>query len=211
MDDEKKPELLIEKLSRIRIRPRDTLLLSLVGSIVMIIISIVFGVVRILLGPYGQAISIYLWLSGSGYIDEFEYDIEKNGLFKFDVRTATHNNDITIRLLGRGGPVQVIARRGFDPALLANIISEGNERLRQRLQMEIDAVLANVSGWSSFVDDNGDPCSIEEMRAYGIEYRIYPDNFSQHEVMNAVLDVDRALYYVQSRFDEVSEDFRTQM
>jgi hypothetical protein len=84
MDDEKKPELLIEKLSRIRIRPRDTLLLSLVGSIVMIIISIVFGVVRILLGPYGQAISIYLWLSGSGYIDEFEYDIEKNGLFKFE-------------------------------------------------------------------------------------------------------------------------------
>ncbi|MDY7081149.1 MAG: hypothetical protein SXQ77_01775 [Halobacteria archaeon] len=63
---------------------------------------------------------------------------------------------------------------------------------------QIAAVLTNSPGLYRFTDGQGNDVDFGDLRAVRVEHRIYPDGFTQHNLMNSIFDVVQALYYVRT-------------
>ena len=211
MSDEEPPEPIpVSELlfDRLKFGPKDIALLSVVGFISIILSGIAQGVLRPILAPYSTAIQIDTWLKTSDYVANFDHDISRDGTYRFYSKLVGSGTEATIHMVRRGGPIRIVAIEEVTPDKLSHIIERDADR--RHLQSQIEVVLANNRGSYSYLDDDGNRCSLKNMRSIGMEYRIYPDGLTQHEFMNALLDIDRAITYVNQRVDKMAEGLDSQ-
>ena len=193
---------------RIKFGPKDIVILSLVGFISIILSGIAQGVLRPVLAPYSTAVQIDTWLKTSDYVANYGRDISLDGTYHFDIELEGSDTEATVHMVRRGGPIRFVATEEITPDKLSHIIERDADR--RHLQSQIEVVLANIRGSYSYLDDDENRCSLKEMRSIGMEYRIYPDGLTQHEFMNALLDIDRAITYVNQRVDKMAEGLDSQ-
>jgi hypothetical protein len=206
MSDEEQPEPVSVTellLDRVKFGPKDIAFLSFVGFTAIILSGIVRGLLRPVFAPYSTAVQIDTWLKTSDYVADYERNVSRDGTYRFDVELEGSDTEPTVHMVRRGGPIRIVATEEISPDKLLMLLER--DRNRRQLQTQIEAVLANVRGSYSYLDANGESCSIEEMRKIGLEYRIYPDGLTQHEFMNALLDIERAVTYVNQRVDKLAE------
>lgn len=201
----------------VRIRVRDTVFIAVTLFLSLVLGGILFSVTQLVISPYTTALQLSLWLNSSDYVEEYERDFSWKGYYRFDIMLSTSHREITIHRTSRGGPVRVVAVEEIDAAKLASIVPESNldpgerntrARMRRNLQTQLDALLANTPGTYNYLDDSKNPCQLTNIRYIGIEYRIFRDEFSQHKLMNGILDIDRALRYTHQRINDVVEEMQ---
>lgn len=216
-DQDEEPVHLLEKMMSVRVRGRDILGVSVIAFFGAILGSFFTAITGFLVSPYTTAMSLDVWLRNSEYIEDYDREIDWKGYYRYDVELSTTYREVTIHMTRRGGPVRIVAIEEVDAAKLANLVPEADldfseryrhDRLRRDLQTQLDALLSNTRGTYNFLNDDHDPCQMIHMRYVGIEYRIYPDGFTQHELMNGLLDIDRALRYTHERIDGVMEELQ---
>lgn len=207
-------DTLIDKLMSVRIRLRDVVFVTALLFFSVIFTGIFAAAIHLVASPYTTALQLSLWLRSSEYVAEYERDFSWKGYYQYDITLSTSHREITIHRTHRGGPIRIVAIEEIDVAKLGNIVPEPDldpgerqmrAKMRRNLQTQLDALLATTRGTYNYLDDNQDPCQLADMRYIGIEYRIFRDAFSQHELMNSILDIDRALRYTHQRIDDVVE------
>lgn len=219
-DQDEEPIHLLDKLMSVRIRGRDIIGFSIIAFGGAILANVFTAILTLIISPYTTAMNIDLWLQNSEYVEDYDREVNWKGYYTYDVEMATTHQEITIHMTRRGGPVRIVAVEEIGVGKLANLVPEEDLELSERLrhdqrrrdlQTQLEALLSNTRGTYNFLDDDQKPCQMIDMRYIGIDYRIYPDAFSQHELMNGLLDIDRALRYTHERIDGVMEELREGM
>lgn len=207
MSSKKEPIYISEILGRLRITKTAYILLLLMILVISIIGGILWGFLSLVITPYNRRSNIKNWLRSEPTLID-NYDIEKGkwGNFRYDIILSS-GPEITVHSLSRD-VIRLYAIQEIDPGALAIINQHGD--IRNDLQEIIEAVLSNMRGSYGYLDENREPCSIERMEEIGIEYRFYTDGWSQQEFMNAILDIDRAISFVNQRIEQLAENLREQ-
>ena len=101
------------------------------------------------------------------------------------------------------GPVRIVGKSGFDTDRVAALLD--SERQRHELLTRIGPVLLAVPGFYSFLDEEGERCSFENVHTIQIEHRLYPDALSQHQLMTSVIAIAKGMRYIQNTVTIVRE------
>ena len=94
------------------------------------------------------------------------------------------------------GPLRIVGESGFDTDRVVALIED--ERKREELLTRIGPMLAATPGFYTFFDENGDRCEFGDVRNIHLEHRIYPDGLTRHRLMRGVIDVAKAMRYIQN-------------
>ncbi|MFC4247222.1 DUF2299 family protein [Natribaculum luteum] len=116
---------------------------------------------------------------------------------------AAHFN-LTVEMSGM--LVHVIQRRPGGPLLLGQEIEYG-EGIRSRIQnmtaadrnelvARVRETLTTIPVVYGFVDERGTNVAFEDLQRIFLEYRIYPDAVSQHELMTGLVAVWKGMRYL---------------
>lgn len=170
-----------------------------------------FGIIiKRLFRPFYHALKIDTWLSSEPhYITDYSKTVGKTGYFKFEIDlTEGGEPELTVENVHLQAPIRITANREFDPGLLASLTEEDMGHDRRRLKTEIEAVLTNTPGIFNYQNRTGENCKFEEARSIELEYRIYPDGLSQHELITGIVSIANALRYVDHREEQLSEELR---
>lgn len=111
-------------------------------------------------------------------------------------------------------PVRIEARKDFDPGLMWNLLNEENEyhiQRRRDLQSSIEAILADSPGIFSYRNKDNEPVRFEEAKSIILEYRLYPDGLSQHELINGIVGIANALLYIDRREELLRDEITDQV
>lgn len=161
---------------------------------------------RLIVFPIRTLYRVRKWLrTERDYIHDFSIAGIPPLFFKYDVYLSESKNpkmevnyDIT------RSPVRVMADYEFDIEGLANLVGRADEDPAPQpydemntIKQLIETVLASTPGIHNYVDEDGEYCDFEEARRLKIEYRIYPDGLSQHELMNGIINIVSTLAYVE--------------
>ena len=87
------------------------------------------------------------------------------------------------------------ANHDFDIEVLSNLETPSEEGLtstldetRREFFREVQWTLNGAPGVHQFITHSGEPCDPGEARGLTVEYRIYPDSVSQHEIINSIVE-----------------------
>lgn len=181
-----------------------TVRLSLYTFVSVLIGGIVWRFVR----PFYHAYRIRDWLrTESHYIQDYTLDINPLGYFEFQLN-PNGESEISIENVHFQAPIRIAAEREFDPGLLSTLTDQ--KRHRRRLQTEIESVLTNTPGIFLYQDLDGEACAFEDAKKLVLEYRIYPDGLSQHELISGITAIASALRYVDEREAKIVEELQEQ-
>lgn len=123
--------------------------------------------------------------------EEFNYLVQLSGM-NFHVGKAAES-----------GSLSIASTIEFDPETLALLMAE--QDTRRTLLTHFENVLTTAPGWYTFVDaDGGMGCTFREMRSIRLEYRIYPDGATQHELMTGLIDMANALVFLRDMITEMA-------
>lgn len=156
------------------------------------------------LRPFWQAYWISNWLTEENdYIQAYTRNIHPVGYYRYEVHlTESSDPDILVENQPLGAPVIVSAEREFDPGLLATL--DEREEIRE-FEDEIEWGLTSAPGIHNYRDHEGNSCRFDEADVLYIEYRIYPDRLSQHELITSIIDLAMALRFINHREEKYSE------
>lgn len=114
----------------------------------------------------------------------------------FNLNVVISGLNVTVLKPREDGPVAIIARMTPGPEALASLIDRRSDR--QHLQNLLGSVFTNSPGAYNFLDSDGNPCGFDELHTLEIHYRIYPNELSQHSLMNGLLDITSALVFFRN-------------
>lgn len=170
---------------------------------------VIAGLVWRFLRPFYHAYRIRYWLrSEPHYIQDYKWDINAFGYFKFYLNPQGED-EVVIENIHFQAPIRIAGERKLDPGLLATLSDQ--QRYRRRLQTEIESVLTNTPGIFRYMDADGNICAFEDAETLILEYRIYPDGLSQHELMTGITAIASALQYVNEREEKLAEELQENM
>lgn len=139
------------------------------------------------------------------YIEEVEQITDRDTQYHFAIYIGGAW-EIRVIKQTNGGKLRVRTTGEFDPGTLSTLLTRPD--LRRQLRTQISTVLTGTPGFYNYLDDDGEPCSFEEMRHIELEYPIYPDNASQHEVMSAIIQQAECLGYITECVDDLGENLK---
>lgn len=179
----------------------------LIGFGLGAVMVIFYGLYRFLC-PYWYALRIYDWLVfEQDYVKDFSRTLHPLGYYEFEVHLREGGDpEIIIENTSSRVPVIVRAERRFGPDVLSNLVRRADEEeatvgrddYRQFLE-EIEWALNTAPGVAQYVTHEGEVCSAEDAVGVMIEYRIYPDAVSQHEIINSVVEIGSTFKMIRQR------------
>ena len=183
------------------------------GTALAIVGTIIYLTYRFI-RPYWYYMRFPYWLgSERDYIQDFNRSLHWLGFYEFEVHLREEGDpEITISNRNRRVPVIVRAEREFEPGLLATLDDRSSDNQyqqdneRQQLLEEVEWALNGAPGISWFTDWEGNPCAPgEAVEGVKIEYRIYPDAVSQHELLNSIVEIANAFQMIARREEKYRE------
>lgn len=176
------------------------------------IVALFGGIVWRFIRPFYHAYRIDSWLrSEPHYIVDYSKKIRPTGYFEFEVHlTEKDEPELVIENVHFQAPIRIEAKRELNPGLHSSIANEDMAVYRRRLKTEIESVLTNAPGIFNYQDFEGENCAFEDAVSISLEYRIYPDGLSQHELINGVVGIANALRYVRQREEQIKEEIEEQ-
>lgn len=133
-----------------------------------------------------------------GWIDDdLVDDVERIPDDVAEFNFAVDMSNILVHVLRRepDGPLIIGQEVAYDEGIRARIRDlSGPER--NALVARIRETLAAAPVVYGFHDDRGNNVRFEDVQRLFLEYRLYPDALSQHELMTGLVDVWKALRYV---------------
>lgn len=124
-----------------------------------------------------------------------------DGSVDFNFLVETPRLSVHVKREQREGPLVIAA----DLALEDDALEAVREHHAQFVK-EVDAVLTNAPGITSYTDERGNPAPDDEFTTVSLRHWIYPDGATQHEVSNAVIDVITAASYVRDTANRIVDE-----
>lgn len=176
------------------------------------VFALVVGIVWRFIRPFYHAYRIDSWLrSEPHYIVDYSKTIRPTGYFEFEIHLTDEDEpELTIENVHFQAPIRIEAERQLHPGLHSTLSDDDMAVYRRRLKTEIESVLANAPGVFNYHDFDGENCAFEDALSISLEYRIYPDGLSQHELINGVVGIANALRYVHQREEQMQEEIEEQ-
>lgn len=207
MADDQEAIYISKVVSRLRWTKFGFLILLITTSIAAVIVGALMGIWRLIWSPYDRRRNIRRWLNSEPNLIE-DYELEKQEWGHFRIRIETRSGiDVIVHNINRE-VIRLYAVQEIDPGALATIEQHGD--LRNDLLEIIEAVLSNMRGTYEYLNDEREPCSIDDLHSIAIEYRLYSDGFSQQEFMNTILEFNRAMEFVNRQVEQMAENLRDQ-
>lgn len=191
------------------------------GLLHRVITSLVWGIAGFgvyllyrFLRPYWYAMRIRNWLlEERDYVKDFSRSLHPFGFYEFEVHLKEEGDpEIIIENTSRRVPVIIRAERDFRSDVMSNLVRRtdedqahyAREEFRQFLEL-IEWALNTAPGVSWYVDHEGELCSAEDADGVVVEYRIYPDAVSQHEIINSVVEIGSAFKMIRQREEKYAD------
>lgn len=190
------------------------------GIISSLITFVGYFIWRLIIYPLLTFYRLRRWLrSERDYIHDFSFSGVPPLFFQFDVHTSESDDpDMEITFDITRPPVRIKADYEFEADRLATMIGRAEKDPTpppydeiETIEQLIETVLASTPGVHNYVNYEGEYCDFEQARKLEMEYRIYPDGLTQHELMNGIVNMLNALVYVQrilSSYEERLEEGR---
>lgn len=118
-------------------------------------------------------------------VQSVERHEETDDLFHF---TVTFDLDVEVRRETEDGPVIVESEYEFRPYRRDDLLDD--EESARKFVRSVTEILANARGFYQYVGEDGEiGVRIGNAEVVRIHHRIYPDEASQHELMNSIVDI----------------------
>lgn len=102
--------------------------------------------------------------------------------------TVTFDLDVEVRRETEDGPIIVESEYEFRPYRRDDLLDD--EKLARKFVRSVTEILADAPGFYQYVGEDGEiGVRIGNAEVVRIHHRIYPDEASQHELMNSIVDV----------------------
>jgi len=166
--------------------------------------------------PFYHAYKIRSWLkTESEYVYDYSRNLEWYGDFKFEVKLGGPDGpDLEIENVFLNAPVQIRAVKQFEPDVLLYLTEEPEEDVvlggpgqsRRQFVMMMETVLTTLPGHFVYRNKDGEAVPFERSEEVAIEYRLYPDGLSQHELMNGIISMVNGMRYISRREEALKEE-----
>jgi|GEM_PF-4663479 len=156
--------------------------------------------------PYWYATRIEHWLQVEpDYIVDYSRTIHPLGFYEYEIHlTESDDPEIIIENRSRRVPVIIRATHDFNIEVLGNLEAASEEGLasrfgetRREFFREVQWAMNDAPGVHQFLNHSGDPCDPGQADRLSVEYRIYPDSVSQHEIINSIVEIASAFKMIK--------------
>lgn len=184
------------------------------GILYGFILVIGYFIKNYVIRPIKFVYQIRLWLrTESDYIEDYSFRGIPPLFFEFEVDlVGAEKSELKISHDLSRSPVRIVANYHFPVDIAATLVGRSTDDPMlqpmddiRMLKQLIETVLASAPGTHAYLDHEGEFCEFEKAKELVIEYRLYPDAVSQHNLMNGIVSLVNSLKYV-NRMMEIYKD-----